>query len=405
MAHLYRSDVLILGGGIAGLWALHRLRREGFKAALVESDELGAGQTLASQGMIHGGQKYRGGRTEGDVARMPPIWDACLAGTGEVDLRGTQTLSEVQHVWTPPGLLWNLVGRIGSWLTRRPMTPLEDKADWPEPLRADAGRVYRLDEKVLDVRSLLESLRKPVASSIYRGRLAGIALDGDRVASVEIEGPSGRIAVSAAFVVFCAGAGNEEAARLLGTPSPVSQRRPLAQILARPLPAPLYGHCFGTDRDTPRLTVTSHAQADGSFVWYLGGAVAEEGARSSDLEAVGNCRREVGKLLPSMPWKNVEWSAFRIDRAEPHAGGKRPPGAACTVRANACLAWPVKMTLAPELAARIRSALEAAGVKPGTEEAALPLPPPEVGKYPWQRAVTWERIGTHEEAAAGRDRA
>ena len=51
-------DILIFGGGIAGLWTLARLRKEGYSCLLLESNSLGAGQTIASQGIIHGGIKY-----------------------------------------------------------------------------------------------------------------------------------------------------------------------------------------------------------------------------------------------------------------------------------------------------------------------------------------------------------
>ena len=38
-------DALIIGGGIAGLWTLRRLRDEGYNAVLLEDEVLGAGQT------------------------------------------------------------------------------------------------------------------------------------------------------------------------------------------------------------------------------------------------------------------------------------------------------------------------------------------------------------------------
>ncbi|MFN3402304.1 MAG: FAD-dependent oxidoreductase, partial [Ferrovibrio sp.] len=38
-------DVAILGGGIAGLWLLARLKRAGYSALLIEREALGAGQT------------------------------------------------------------------------------------------------------------------------------------------------------------------------------------------------------------------------------------------------------------------------------------------------------------------------------------------------------------------------
>src|SRR5690606_16972953 len=53
------TDVLIVGAGVAGLWLNARLRRQGFSTILVESSALGGGQSLKSQGIIHGGAKYR----------------------------------------------------------------------------------------------------------------------------------------------------------------------------------------------------------------------------------------------------------------------------------------------------------------------------------------------------------
>ena len=51
----HSTDIVVFGGGIAGLWLLNRLRDEGYDAILLEADGLGAAQTLASQGIIHGG--------------------------------------------------------------------------------------------------------------------------------------------------------------------------------------------------------------------------------------------------------------------------------------------------------------------------------------------------------------
>ena len=71
-------DVAIVGGGIAGLWLLNRAANAGYSTLLIEKAALGAGQTLASQGMIHGGVKYMlGGITTGaseTIAGMPARW-------------------------------------------------------------------------------------------------------------------------------------------------------------------------------------------------------------------------------------------------------------------------------------------------------------------------------------------
>ena len=50
-------DSLVVGGGIAGLWTLNLLEQQGRESLLLEAEHLGSGQTLASQGMVHGGLK------------------------------------------------------------------------------------------------------------------------------------------------------------------------------------------------------------------------------------------------------------------------------------------------------------------------------------------------------------
>src|SRR5438552_14755867 len=99
----YDYDIIVCGGGIAGLWLGNTLMRSGYNVVLIEKDRLGAGQTLASQGMIHGGQKYvlQGivPAYAAAVARMPERWQASFEGRGEVDLTSVKFLSERQIMW------------------------------------------------------------------------------------------------------------------------------------------------------------------------------------------------------------------------------------------------------------------------------------------------------------------
>ena len=53
-----QTDIAIIGGGVAGLWALNLLRQRGYSTVLFEQDALGSDQTIGSQGIIHGGIKY-----------------------------------------------------------------------------------------------------------------------------------------------------------------------------------------------------------------------------------------------------------------------------------------------------------------------------------------------------------
>src|SRR5262245_13686728 len=75
----YDYDIIICGGGIAGLWLANTLTQAQYNVILIERDRLGAGQTLASQGMIHGGQRYvlKGALTPRATAisRMPERWE------------------------------------------------------------------------------------------------------------------------------------------------------------------------------------------------------------------------------------------------------------------------------------------------------------------------------------------
>src|SRR3954466_12236801 len=91
-SNFIRSEVVIMGGGIAGLWILDELRRAGIDALLLEKRALGDGQTVASQGIIHGGLKYMfDGHVSTSVkaiAEMPVIWRECLAGKREPNLAG-----------------------------------------------------------------------------------------------------------------------------------------------------------------------------------------------------------------------------------------------------------------------------------------------------------------------------
>ena len=159
-----RVDVAIVGGGIAGLWLLNLLRGRGYSALLIERRAFGDGQTIRSQGMIHGGLKYAlsGALNTASeaVAAMPGRWRACLTGSGEIDLRGVRVASDRCHLWSPDeSMLARLGGFLASKALRGRVRRL-DAREYPSPFDANGfdGAVYELDELVLDVHSLLARL-------------------------------------------------------------------------------------------------------------------------------------------------------------------------------------------------------------------------------------------------------
>jgi glycerol-3-phosphate dehydrogenase len=101
-------DGLIFGGGAAGLWLLDQLARRGDRVLLLEAGRLGQGQTVASQGIIHGGLKYtlHGLLTPAarEIREMPGIWRKCLAGERTPDLRNTRVRSASCYVWRSDSL-------------------------------------------------------------------------------------------------------------------------------------------------------------------------------------------------------------------------------------------------------------------------------------------------------------
>src|SRR5690606_38644635 len=104
MPDLVTTDVVVIGGGLAGLWLNYLLRHAGYSTILLEKDSLGGGQTIRSQGIIHGGNKYALHvaltSAANAIADMPARWRACLAGEGEIDLCSARILSEHHYMWS-----------------------------------------------------------------------------------------------------------------------------------------------------------------------------------------------------------------------------------------------------------------------------------------------------------------
>lgn len=374
-------QALIFGGGIAGLWTLARLKSEGYRCLLLTDAPLGAGQTIASQGIIHGGIKYTLGESSDAgrrIAEMPDIWNACLRGEGEIDLRDARILSPHQHLWTTPGLLSRIAGFGASKVIRTAVAKLSPE-DRP-PVFAGAPRnidLYRVDEPVLAIDAVVRALAGPLAD-----RIALIDPATLRPNAMEVGG----IRLTADRLIFAAGAGNEALLRTFEFPSaPAMQRRPLHMVVARfPGPAPaIFGHCLAPPPSTlPRLTITTSEN-----VWYIGGQIAEAGVARSQPEQIAFARDELRACLPWLDHSAADISTIRIDRAEGIADngqpGKRPDGPVVVERGNLIAAWPTKLAFAPALAADILERLRAADIKPGGSSNLPTLPHPGFAPYPW----------------------
>jgi glycine/D-amino acid oxidase-like deaminating enzyme len=409
------ADVLIFGGGIAGLWTLARLKRIGFECVLVESHALGSGQTIASQGIIHGGLKYaldgQVGSAASSIAAMPDMWRSCLTGAKDapVDLRGVPVLSEHYHYWTSPGVMSRLAGAGASKVMRTAVERLSP-ADRPGPLRgAPTGMggvdVYRVGEMVLDSRQLVLKLGESGRGRIVHGDITASDALARGSGPVRVRCVDGReVEIKSNAIVIAAGAGNEELLGRFGVRESVPirmQRRPLHMVMVRSAPGEFFGHCIGTS-SSPRLTITSGAMhATGEPVWYIGGQIAEEGVARSVPEQIAAAKCELAACLPwmSLP-ESVRWATLRVDRAEgvPQGSaasgllpGMRPDVPIVVAHGRVIAAWPTKLAFAPLLADEVERALGAMGVRPmrdGSLDAPVPAPP--IAPHVWDaEGIEW----------------
>lgn len=386
----YCTDIAIVGGGIAGLWALNRLCHAGYDAVLIERDSLGAGQTLASQGIVHGGQRYLLGGKPWDHARalapMPAIWRACLAGKAEVNLAAATILAREQHLWFPKP-----PARLGEPFAAQAVGARIDRIEplaWPSAFRdlgIQKGDLYRLSEEVVDSRSIVIELARPWRERIYRAEVVDAVANGEGVREITLQGDSMMISLRARYFIFAAGLGNEKILRILRSGNRITQRRPLKQILARPMQQPIYLHCVSDD-PRPRVTVTAHPLQDGTYVWYLGGLVADRATELSDEDAIAFAADELRSLFPALDQRRIEWAAYSVDRAEAfNAEGLLPVGAVLKTDGNAAFAWPTKMTLAPALADKIFRWLADHEVPKRSTSTTLPLSRPRIAQPAWLR--------------------
>lgn len=394
-------DVIIFGGGVAGLWLLARLRALGYQAVLFESQALGAGQTRYAQGIIHGGTKYAlTGKLTGSseaIAEMPALWRACLAGEGEVDLRAVKLLSANQYMWSTESITSRMAGFFASKLMRSRTATVEGDAR-PEVFRNPAfkGHVYRLQEPVLDTASLVMALAEPNRTAIYRLPAAdGVRLQRTNDAwSVSLREAGKKLELHAKRLVFAAGKGNAALLRQIGHETPAMQLRPLQMVMLRgsksqPLPGTLYAHCLGASAN-PRITITTHFDSAGNTVWYLGGQIAEEGVGRSRDAQIAAARHELHELFPWLDLNDAQWGMLPIDRAEVKMpDGGRPDNVFAQEDAGVITAWPTKLALAPRLAHVIIEQLQHSGMAPSAVQE-LPLwPHPGYALLPWQEDARW----------------
>lgn len=387
MSLTLNTDIAIIGGGIAGLWLNAQLRQRGFNTLLLEQGNLGGGQTIKSQGIIHGGAKYalHGALTGSSeaIAEMPERWRKALNGAGELDLRGVRVLSDAHYLWSPGSLAGNLTSFFASKAMRGRVDHVSGE-QLPLALQHNDfnGRVYRLAELVLDVPSLIQRLAELAGDSLLHAHNISPRYENQHLVGVQAD----NYRINAQRVICCAGGGTEDLLKAFALSQPQQQLRPLHMVLAKgPALLPLYAHCLGGG-SKPRVTITTHPAADGQWVWYLGGNLAEaDGVARSEAEQIQAAQAEVAQLLPWVAQDATHWATLRVDRAEPvQSGLTRPDNAFVSEHDALIVGWPTKLALAPDFSDRVLKLLERDRIQPSAAQRYADLPRPMVAAPIWE---------------------
>ncbi|MBU2706227.1 FAD-dependent oxidoreductase [Zooshikella marina] len=366
------TDVIVIGGGIAGLWLTNALHKNGFQTLLLEEHQLGGIQTSRSQGIIHGGTKYAlsGNLTKASecIAGMPDRWRKCLNGTGEFDLSQVKVLSPHHYLWSTAGIGSKLTTFFASKALRGRVTPLQPD-NIPHVFRNPKfkGSVYQLNELVLDIPSLVDELVKPIRQQAikvdWQNTTQLLTNEQHEITGIKLQYQDVEYLFTAKRYVFTSGEGTASLMTTWGINEPKQQTRPLHMVMVKHShPNPLYAHCIGTST-VPRLTVSSHPTADGDWVWYLGGEIAETGVKRSASEQIEIAQKELKKLLPWIDFSEAQWATLHVNRAEPkQLSYIRPDAAYCKPMHNGIICWPTKLALAPNLADEVIKLLNLDGI-------------------------------------------
>ncbi len=385
-------DVLILGGGVSGLWCLHTLQEKGFQTILVDDQALGSGQTLASQGVLHGGLKYALNGVLNDaseaIAGMPQKWDECLRGNQQPDLRQVKVLSDRQVLFSRSSLNSRVAAFFAGKSTagRSYKIPQEQRPDCLRPPNFQ-GNVYALEEKVIDIETLLQALAAPFAERLLLAQTKEIQASDSGEPVVTVVHQTESLRISAKRLVIVAGSGIPALLQL--TPYvdrfPTQTRRLHQVSVKHPSLSPLFGVAIGSGPKPP-FVVTSYRLAESDpWTWYLGGELAEQGVSLGTEDQLDAARSLLVAYFPKLDLEGACWKTLRVDRAEPlQADGQRPKEPVWKSHQSVYVGWPSKLVMAPLLAQRLTTLFEKENFLPqASTTPVLSWPRAEPGRIPW----------------------
>jgi len=431
----FKTDVVILGGGIQGLWLLKDLRAKGYGAILLEKNKLGGQQTCHSHVYIHQGHVYAAEelKTGHNIVEI-------LRDTTERFWKPWIEVNEPVPTHTPsffgfhnPEVLQKLAMMWGP--TSEQVDPLPDVFEaGPSGRHSCINRVRKTFEKCLDGESLVQKLSEDLKDCI--GKIHGIkSIEADptrqRPITIAVTLCSGKSRVFAARgLVFAAGQGNEGLLKMATATWPDKIR-----VSIRTKPEIRKAHMLvirgrtkefepltGVFPDTGNLFLVSR-QKDEDTIWLVSDGRSptpedeKKGLRAFELKhgrsltpAEENERYFEGKPRWWLPQvienlgflapkyfetgklrEKLEWGVYTAPKAEqgPDEKNERPPGwwepvddKSVLWNSGLWIVYPTKLTLAPRMSGLICEDIKRLIPNP-VGVSVLNLPPPEVAPETW----------------------
>ena len=380
-----KVDVLIFGCGIAGLWALNALSSEDYDVTLVENDSLGKGQTIVSQGIIHGGDKYLLPHNFSlasylGIKDMPERWRKHFRGEKSPDLSRVKISSRECLYWFPnldyKNRVMKMLMLFGRQFTNTWIKEYQ-KPDFPEALEK-AKIVLGVQEDVVCVPSLLEELAKKQKIIYANDDPRLIIKYHEKFGEVVI----GDYLFKPKAIIMAAGEGNEELAKKVGIEQKIMQRRPLRHLFLRGNLPELY--CHIADGQTTMMTITSHDRVGKELVWNIGGDYSKPWLKEPSETFIEKAKAKLGSYFPNIDFDSCSAGLFDVDRAEGLNNGQRPGDPVVYEHRNVLVVWPTKLTLAPKLSDIIQERIKKILIF-SSKKFFIPNNITKIAKTPWSK--------------------
>jgi glycine/D-amino acid oxidase-like deaminating enzyme len=412
--HIVDVDVLIIGGGIMGLWLLNDLRRppHSYSTVLLEKGLLGGEQTCHSHVYIHGGYAYNDKDLTCGLRDVRQKWEDWLKGHDDLywsyesywGFTNESVALRKTALWTDAD--------VGLSFEHR-----SDRGDWPRAIADGKIQVlFRTPERCLDGHRLVTALAagvQPLTNRIQEVvsiELEDLEREYPRVRQVQVVMPDGQlVAFRPRSLILTAGAGNS----LLLDLASVGRHSLLAKftghqqirkghmliVKGKDLP-----HLTGVFPDLGGLFIVSRRIED-ETIWLVSDhrsppvPTTEDWIQSSTSAWLPRVIAYLRVLAPH-PFRRLSqlrWAVYEAPKAEGRAVGRLPTEERIIrFGDNFWAIWPSKLTLAPLASEKIlKEILREVQAPPASRPITVPG-----GKFPgiaperWTKffAVSWQQF-------------